>query len=251
MIKEKDGITIKLTVLGNNGTCPAAGGACSCYLLEVGGKRLLLDAGNGGAANLQRLCGLAELDGIVISHLHFDHMADLFPIKYALETRKALGESVPVLPLWLPAYPQWVAAELEPNGVFDFHIMSDGVKAPFGACELRFSLVRHLVDSFAVRVEGEGKVFAYSADSGECPALTAVARGAGLFLCESTFLEDNSELSHHLSVRGTAETARAAGVERLLLTHFSEPGRTAEYEAAAQEGFPGTRASRIGETVEF
>ena len=45
---------MKLTVFGNNATCPEADGACSCYLLQTKGKRILLDMGNGSAAKLQK-----------------------------------------------------------------------------------------------------------------------------------------------------------------------------------------------------
>lgn len=45
---------MKLTVFGNNATCPEADGACSCYLLQTKGKRILLDMGNGSAAKLPK-----------------------------------------------------------------------------------------------------------------------------------------------------------------------------------------------------
>ena len=41
---------MKLTVLGCNGPYPAAGGACSGYLLETGDTRVLLDCGAGALA---------------------------------------------------------------------------------------------------------------------------------------------------------------------------------------------------------
>ena len=68
---------MKLTVFGNNATCPEADGACSCYLLQTKGKRILLDMGNGSAAKLQKHLPLTQLDAIIISHLHFDHVGNL------------------------------------------------------------------------------------------------------------------------------------------------------------------------------
>lgn len=84
---------MRMTVYGNNATCPEADGACSCFLIEAEGRRILLDMGNGSLAKLQKDVDLAALDLIVISHLHFDHFGDLFCAKYQLESRRACGEA--------------------------------------------------------------------------------------------------------------------------------------------------------------
>ena len=41
---------MRMTVYGNNATCPEADGACSCFLIEADGGRILLDMGNGSLA---------------------------------------------------------------------------------------------------------------------------------------------------------------------------------------------------------
>ena len=51
-----------MTVYGNNATCPEADGACSCFLIEAEGRRILLDMGNGSLAKLQKDVDLAALD---------------------------------------------------------------------------------------------------------------------------------------------------------------------------------------------
>jgi len=71
-----------LHVLG----CAPAGGnpgeACSGYLVTAGGSRVLLDCGPGVLASLLAR-DAAPLDAIVLSHLHFDHVADLIPLGFA------------------------------------------------------------------------------------------------------------------------------------------------------------------------
>lgn len=49
---------MKLTVLGNTGPYPKAGGACSGYLLENGDSKVVLDMGNGTLANLRTICDI-------------------------------------------------------------------------------------------------------------------------------------------------------------------------------------------------
>lgn len=129
---------MKVTVYGNNATCPEADGACACYLVEACGRRILLDMGNGSLTKLQRDVDIAALDGIVISHLHFDHFGDLFCAKYQLETRRAFGEHIPAIQLYAPLLPEWAAAELLSNGVFDYHAISDGAEADLGEVQLCF-----------------------------------------------------------------------------------------------------------------
>ena len=68
---------MKLTVVGCSGSFPSAESACSSYLVEADGFRLLLDMGNGALGELQRHCGLYDLDAIFLSHLHADHCIDM------------------------------------------------------------------------------------------------------------------------------------------------------------------------------
>lgn len=68
---------MKLTVVGCSGSFPSADSACSSYLVEADGFRLLLDMGNGALGELQRHVGLYDLDAIFLSHLHADHCIDM------------------------------------------------------------------------------------------------------------------------------------------------------------------------------
>ncbi|MDR7428280.1 MAG: MBL fold metallo-hydrolase, partial [Armatimonadota bacterium] len=76
---------MRLTVLGRWSPYPPAGGACPGYLVEAAGQRLLLDCGTGTLANLQSIASIFELTAVVITHLHPDHVLDVFVLKQALE----------------------------------------------------------------------------------------------------------------------------------------------------------------------
>lgn len=70
----------------------------------------------------------------------------------------------------------------------------------------------------------EGDILAVVIDTSYCPEAVKIAKGAKLFLCESTYLEAHRHLAekhHHLTARQAAEIARDAGVKKLILTHFS------------------------------
>ena len=110
----------------------------------------------------------------------------------------------------------------------------------------------------ALLIETAGQKIAYVVDTLFSPANAArivrLARGADLFYCESPFLDediDQATRRYHLTARQAGALARAAGVQRLAVFHFSPryEGRYADLAAEAQEEFAGHRM-RYGELDE-
>jgi len=91
---------MQLTIIGSAGTFPGPTSACSSYLLEHEGFRLLLDIGNGSLGALQRACGVLGPDALMISHLHGDHYLDL--ITYTYVRRYHPQGAAPILPVYGP-----------------------------------------------------------------------------------------------------------------------------------------------------
>ncbi|MGH2418773.1 MAG: MBL fold metallo-hydrolase, partial [Candidatus Limnocylindria bacterium] len=65
---------MRLTVLGRSPARPNPGEACAGYLVEGGGARLLLDIGPGIVAQLLQRHHPDDLDAVIVSHMHADHM---------------------------------------------------------------------------------------------------------------------------------------------------------------------------------
>ena len=72
-------MAMHLNVIGSSPAWPNPGGAHSGYLLEAGGKRLLLDCGPGVLSRLRQAEGWPRIDAIAITHFHLDHWGDLVP----------------------------------------------------------------------------------------------------------------------------------------------------------------------------
>jgi ribonuclease Z len=87
-----------------------------------------------------------------------------------------------------------------------------------------------------------GQVFAFIMDTRLCDAAFALAAGADLVVCESTFLERDADLAAaygHLTASQAARVAAEAGARRLVLTHFSQRyPNDAEFAAEAGAIFP-------------
>src|ERR1700748_2478828 len=78
------GGVVRITVLGKSPAWQDADGACSGYLVEGGGRRVLLDCGPGVFGKLRRFVDYLEIDAVVISHQHADHVFDLVPFASGL-----------------------------------------------------------------------------------------------------------------------------------------------------------------------
>lgn len=79
-----------------------------------------------------------------------------------------------------------------------------------------------------------GRKVVFSGDTVFSPNVVALAEGADLLVHESTYAEADRALAdraHHATASQAAQTACAAGVRRLVLTHFSS-----RYEGAADVG---------------
>ncbi|WP_424213612.1 MBL fold metallo-hydrolase [Streptomyces sp. BI20] len=243
---------MKLTVVGSSGSFPSAESACSSYLVEADGFRLLLDMGNGALGELQRHCGLYDLDAIFLSHLHADHCIDMCAYFVARYYRHEGGRCGTV-PVWGPAGTQrrlTTAYEDVPHPdslaeVFEFHTLGTGPDPvetfEVGPFTVRTVKVNHPVDAYAIRVEHGGRSLTYSGDTGLCPALVDLAEDTDLFLCEASFTHGKEDLPDvHLNGRQAGEYARDAKAGRLVLTHVPPWTDAARNLADAREVFPGT-----------
>lgn len=230
---------MRLTVLGCAGSFPGPESACSAYLVEADGFRLLIDFGSGSLSALQRYAGLNAVDAILLTHLHCDHMLDA--CSYIVVRRYAPDGPYPPLPVYAPAgAPDRIAAayscdEGAVDDVYTFYGLQPG-SFPIGPFAVTVERVNHPVETYGVRLEWQGRVLAYSSDSAPCDALLHLAHGADLFLCEASYLDGvNNPPDLHLTGREAGEIASKAGVSRLLLTHLVTAwgSEAATHEAAA------------------
>jgi ribonuclease BN (tRNA processing enzyme) len=236
---------MRLTVLGCAGSFPGPDSACSAYLIEADGFTLMMDFGAGSMSALQRYADMRGIDAILLSHLHGDHMFDA--CSYAVVRRYAPDGPYPRLPLYGPAgaRERLAAAYGSPDegpldDVYEFRTLKPGTFA-IGPLQVTAERVNHPVETFAFRIEHQGRILAYSADSGMCDALLRIAQGCDVFLCEASYLDgmDNPP-DIHLTGREAGQVATKAEVGRLLVTHlvpaWVSEAATAEAAASAFGG---------------
>jgi len=224
---------LTLTVLGCSGSYPGPGQACSGYLVRYQGTTIWLDAGAGTLANLQRHTGLDAVDAVVLSHEHPDHWSDIegfyVACRYVVER-----QDVPVYAPIALKHLLRTGGTTEP--VLRWQDIADGDTVEVGAIRCSWSRTDHPPETLAVRVDAGGRSLGYSADSGPAWSLEALGPGLHLALCEATFLHDREGSAPHMSARQAGVSARAAGAQRLLLTHLwptIDPAAACEESALA------------------
>jgi ribonuclease BN (tRNA processing enzyme) len=223
---------LKVTVLGCSGSFPAAGGACSGYLVDDGTTRLWLDAGSGTLANLQRHVALDEVDALVLSHEHPDHWTDLDGwhnvLRFVLERRS--------FPVYAPASVRThVYADMEPWVAW--HDVTDGDRVTIGGLELTFSRTDHGPETLAVRVDSADASLGYTADTGPGWSVEALGPGLDRVLSEATVSSELEGQLQHLSARQAGESARAAKAAALTLTHLWPTLDAGRAQAEGSEAF--------------
>lgn len=213
---------MELTVLGCYGPFPPAGGACSGYLLEEEGCRVLLDCGNGVLSRLQYRMQYWELNAVLLSHLHSDHVSDALIMRYGLDQALARGQRREPLPLYAPDEPAGDYRRLPYKDAYRLIPLSAGLQLQIGPFSFKFQETVHALPCLAMRIETKRGVFVYSGDTEDYGGLAGFAGKADLFLCEANF--QNADMAdnppNHLSAAQAASIAAAAGVKKVLLTHL-------------------------------
>jgi ribonuclease BN (tRNA processing enzyme) len=208
---------VKLTVVGCSPAWPNPGGVHSGYLLEHGGARLLVDCGPGVLSRLRAAEGWPRVDAIVITHMHLDHCGDLVPWLWGALMGPGSGTE-----LWIPPDGRGELDRLAGrfDEAFEVREYADGEQFTAAGFSIAPRRVAHYAQpSFGLRVEAGGRVVAFSADTGPTPALTELAAGADIFLCEATLEDSEGEPRGHLSAREAGTVALAARAKRMLLVH--------------------------------
>ena len=218
---------MEIIVIGS-GTCvPSLKRGSPGLILRIGEKVLLCDSGTG---TLERMLKMGvtylDLDLVLYTHTHPDHVADLVPLIFACKygenpRRRDLsligGRGFNV---YLQAIQEVYGHWLQPNL---FHIQVREVLEEVVDYD-RFRIIskpmNHLPESVGYRVEShDGKSVAISGDTDYCSTLVELARDVDLLVIESA-LPDEMKAEGHLTPSLAGRVAREAQCKKMVLTHL-------------------------------
>ena len=222
---------MRITIIGKYGPYPGLDGGTSCYLVESGKIKLVLDFGSGILSGLARHDAIAKLDAVVLSHLHYDHISDLFPYIYYLEGNQKRAM------LYLPRQTSLQFKSLAEAGVFDLRCIEDGTIVHLKGLTLTFYKMIHPGDSYSVKISDGKKTFFYSGDTCMDNALLSLCTDVDLALL------DCGGFGAHLSLLDAAYLADKTGI-KIIATHLHP-------EKEYLSNHPNIRIANIGDTYEL
>lgn len=195
--------------------------AQSGYLVRAGDTALALDMGAGTFNRLMGFVDPRQLDAVVISHLHPDHLADLLAARIYMAHGPGLGHPMHVhAPPGLMGRLEGIAAGEPWAGITAHDLPGGGGTLEIGDVVVRHAEVPHLPPTHALRVEVGGKSVTYGADCRPNDALPELAQGTDILVVECTFGDgDIPEGAMHMNARAVGEMAAAARPGQVLLVH--------------------------------
>jgi len=227
---------MKLTILGSGTYQPEKDRVGSGYLIETGKSKICFDFGRGVINRLLEAgVHVNQIDAIFISHWHIDHIADIAPLihitiaapadlatdwiprkshlkiygpKGTIEKVQALKE------IGLLGHKS--APEME---IFDIKA-GDNIKSDNWQVKAFDVIHNPNSNPLGYRLESEGRVFAYSGDTGVCEGLKQTISKADLAVVEAGWPEEVKPKTHMTGPQA-GKIAQESEVKKLVLTHMA------------------------------
>lgn len=219
------GAYMKITVIGFWGGYPAKNEASSGYLLEYGDYRVLLDCGSGVLSQLQNHLRPEELDAVVLSHYHPDHVADVGVLQHALLIQQKISDKQKTLPIYGHAFDELAFENLSYKDITKGIAYIENEPLEIGPFTFQFMKTKHSVTCFAMRIEVADHTLVYTGDSTYMDEFIDFSKNANILLCESNLYSDmDGTEAGHMTAREAGIIAHEANVQLLILTHLPHFG---------------------------
>jgi ribonuclease BN (tRNA processing enzyme) len=222
---------MQLRFVGCGDALGSGGRYNTCFHITGERVNFLIDCGASSLPALKRL-GIArdDIDLILITHFHGDHFGGLpfllLDAQFARRTRPLVIAGPQGIETRLT---QLMEALFENSSRtkqrFDLSVVAlkPEETRTFGAVDVTPFPVLHGESGGpfqAYRVEAEGRVIAYSADTEWTATLIPAARDADLFIAEAYYYD--KVVKNHLSLKTLEAHLAEIKPKRLILTHMSE-----------------------------
>jgi len=219
---------MKLTILGSGTYKPLPDRGPAGYWLEVGGLMILLDAGAGTLGRLAKAGkDYQDIDVIVVSHLHPDHVSDLAPLFHVMYGNMKRPRKKPLYIFGGAGYKKWHSG-LAPHfsqwprpGKKNKLTIFESVKRK----ELKgviFTFVKgnHDTSSILTKITHKRKTLVYTSDTGYDHDLVEFCAGSDALILECNNPAGTTR-ARHMDPVLCGTLAEEAETKHLIVSHLS------------------------------
>lgn len=228
---------MKLTIIGRWGAYPAANEATSAYLLQKDDFTLLIDVGSGALSSVQNYVDVMDIDAVILSHYHHDHVADIGVLQYAWLVQSILREQDEILPIYGHAEDKEGFSNLTSENTEG--IAYDPKETlEVGPFNITFLKTVHPVPCYGMRItDGESSIV-YTADTSYQKEWTDFCKDVDLLIADCNFYANQDGASAgHLTSKEVGTIASEANVKELILSHLPHYGDHQQLLKEASEQF--------------
>jgi len=216
--------------LGSGDAFGSGGRFQTCIYVATPGLRFLIDCGASSLIAMKRYgVDPSLIDVILLTHLHGDHFGGL-PF-FMLDAQLIQKRTRPLLVAGPPGSRTRIhnamealfpgSSQVQQKFALGFLELPERKTTAVGGLQVTAYPVVHASGAtpYALRVECEEKVLAYSGDTEWTDSLLEAAGGADLFICEAYFFE--KKMKCHLDYQTLIRQRARLGCRRLIVTHMN------------------------------
>ena len=210
---------MELTILGTGGALSPSGRAQSGLLVEDASNVLLIDCGSGILMRLDQAdVDIGNLDTVLLTHCHLDHMSDLLPL---ITARWLSGHTETTI--YGPRNAEATIRQiLNHYDYVDKHVsltiveVQGGESFRAGGFHVETLRTEHGVPSRAYKID---RRLAISGDTMPIAEMSSFVDGCDLLVHECSF-PDGQDPGHHTTPKDLGPLLSGSDLKRVVLTHF-------------------------------
>lgn len=225
----------------------------SGYILETAETNIMIDTGTGTTRNLQKTeFSTEDLDAVINTHRHPDHISDLIPIVQDKVVRSFKKEEPDIALVGPEGHRDYLENRMqdemvetpetvEENFGFKLEIASLEEVSEVGGLAIEVIEAEHGPEEFeclSVRISRGEKSIVFTGDTDYFEEMKDFAEGADMVVTDCS-KPDDMKAEGHMTPTECAEIAEGAGVEKLVLSHLYPEAEKSDLKETASRTFSG------------
>lgn len=216
---------MKLTLIGTSNYELEHPFASAGYIVQTKTTTLKLDFGRSNLTGMVH-SGIdwKQLDAILISHVHPDHVSDLVQYLQLYTLYRDSGRLTKDIQLVGPeGFNNWFELLKQVVSTNWKHIPTTrevtNSTLSIGDAHIEVAPMKHVIPTVGYRIEANGTALCYTGDAAYSPELVTLAKNADVLLTECSATNEQ-ETQVHMRPKDIARVAQEAKVKTVVLTHY-------------------------------